>query len=320
MRRAWIIGGALGCLAFLTGLGVLAQEGLVADAPDPTSSELVLNLDLSQPLVRDGVALTLEGVATPGVGGEVSYQEAVDAIHAKVSALLGLADTPDALDALGAVLRITDEETLQSGALVLTARLDLADAASLAAAYGAGPASPVTPEGSPADPAGTPEMPVGESTTTPTEQPGTPGQILAEVRDDPDNPALYNQLGLAYAATGDTQEALPAFHRSAELYGPDAAGAEPRANIAAIYFMQGRHGDALKQYRLALQLDANYGLARYGSAACYEALGDTGQARAEYTAYLMLAPDGPLAQAARDAIARLGDGGGGATTPATGNP
>jgi len=296
------------CLLAVSAVAVgLAQDSLTAPVPPLRPAAMgggaALLLDLSQPMTRDGVGVLIEGVAVPGPDGKPRYEDAVSAIHAKALAVLGIPNTPEARESLGGVLRIVSEETRNSGALVVRAALDLRDAVTLVATYGNPPAAA---EPGTEGPAAT-TQPTGAGGVQPSAGGESPSvdELLAGLRAEPRNAGLYSQLGLAYASTGKTEEALIAFQRAAELFGADKAAAEPRCNIAAVYFSQGRYGDSLKQYKLALQVDPNLALAHYGAGATFEALGESGQARSEYTAYLVLESQGPMADAARAALARL---------------
>jgi len=295
------------CLLAVSAVAVgLAQDSLTAPVPPLRPASLgggaALLLDLSQPMTRDGVGILLEGVALPGPDGKPRYEDAIAAIHAKALAVLGIPNTPESRESLGGVVRIIGEETRGTGALVVRAGLDLRDAVTLVATYGNPPPTATTSEG----PGATTE-PTGTGGTQPPagQESASVDELLAGLRSEPRNAVLYNRLGLTYAATGKIDEALIAFQRAAELFGADKAAAEPRCNIAAVYFSRGRYGDALKQYKLALQVDPDFALAHYGAGAAYEALGESGQARSEYTAYLVLESQGPMADAARAALARL---------------
>ncbi len=300
------------CLALALAAGAgsallgLAQQQPAEHTPEPTEPPLAarLVLDTSAPLVSDGVGLFFEGLAVTGPDGAVRYAEATDAIHAKAIALLGLADTAECREALGDALRILSEQRNPDGNVVLRAVLDLPAARQLAADHAA--ASQAAPE----DPGGGPRPPtlaVGPS--QPADE-ASLEELLRLSRENPQDAEVMLRLGLRYAATGRASEAVVYFQQAADAWGMDPRAAEARSSLAAVYFVQRRIADALKQYRFALQVDPTYALAHYGSGACYEALGETARARAEYTAFLTLQPDGPLADAARAAMARLSGGGG----------
>lgn len=302
---------AVGMWLALSGGGLAVAEDNVSGAGGASSPAATLTVDLSVALAMEGAGLYLEGIAMRDEQGNMLYDGATATIHAKAIALLGLAETPEVHQALADRLRVVSEDLRDNGELHVRALLALTDAADLQAAHrvpadlpllgpaGAGTARP-TGAGAPAQ---GPE-PSGE-------------QLEALLRTSPDDPDILLRLGLSYAACGKPLEALAAFDRAAQLLGAAPKAAEARCNTAAVYFGQGRLVDALKQYRLALQVDANSALAHFGSAACYEALGEPGRSRSEYAAAIALEPAGALAESARAALARLGPdtAAGGPTTP-----
>jgi tetratricopeptide (TPR) repeat protein len=288
------------CLA-VSGAARAGAQGTAARPATPTTPATTLTVDLSVALAMEGAGLYFEGVAVRDAQGNMPYDDATATIHAKAIALLGLAETPEVHQTLADRLRIVSEDLRDNGELHVRALLALTDAADLQAAHRVPAGLPLLGGGSaPVDsPAG------GGTASAPGPEPSQE-QLEALLKASPDNPDLLLRLGLRYAASGKPMEALAAFDRAAQLLGASPKAAEARCNTAAVYFGQGRLVDALKQYRLALQVDANDALAHFGSGACYESLGEQGRARSEYAATLALAPDGPLAESARAALARLG--------------
>ncbi len=290
------------CLATAIAAGAAsALLGLAQQRPEPPGAPpAALVLDTSAPLVKDGVGLFFEGVAVTAPDGTVRYAEATDAIHSKAIALLGLTDTPECREALGVALRVISEQRGDDGTVILRAVIDLDPASDLGAGF-ATPSGPGGPDEGPRPPT----LAVGPAETADT---ATLEELLQLSRDNPQDPEIMLRLGIRYAATGRASEAVAYFQQAADTWGMDSRGAEARCNLAAVYFVQRRIADALKQYRFALQVDPAYALAHYGSGACYEALGETAKARAEYTAFLTIEPDTPLAEAARAAMNRLAGG------------
>lgn len=245
------------------------------------------------------VGLFAEGSAPTGSEGRSGHAAAAEAAQARLIALLGLADSVELRAELSRLVQIVTESVAGDRSIRVRAQLNLADALALVAHY---------------SPAARPDQ-IGPEIPQPT-TPTTRGRDLAQASEEqlrtvletaPDDPEALQALGLRMAASGRLVEALSLFDNALRALGSAPEAADVRCNIGAILFSQRRVADALEQYRLALQANANAALARYGSGACYEALGEVGKARAEYSATLFLVTEGSIAEAARSGLARLAD-------------
>lgn len=78
--------------------------------------------------------------------------------------------------------------------------------------------------------------------------------VLEKVRQKVDDAAVYSYLGAAYDQKGDKLNAIHAFEESLRL------NESPKGyyNLAVIYESVGRIDEAVREYRMALELDPNY--------------------------------------------------------------
>jgi tetratricopeptide (TPR) repeat protein len=95
---------------------------------------------------------------------------------------------------------------------------------------------------------------------------------------NPEYPAALNDVGYAYAYTGDFQKAFAAMDRYVALQ-PDEPN--PRDSYGELLRMAGKFEQALEQYRASIRIDPNFG-SEQGVADTYALMGREEDARAEY--------------------------------------
>ena len=95
---------------------------------------------------------------------------------------------------------------------------------------------------------------------------------------NPDYPAALNDVGYAYAYTGDFQKAFAAMDRYVALQ-PDEPN--PHDSYGELLRMAGKFEQALEQYRASIRIDPNFG-SEQGVADTYALMGREEDARAEY--------------------------------------
>ena len=100
--------------------------------------------------------------------------------------------------------------------------------------------------------------------------------------EDPENPALHYNIGLAHLEMGNSQEAIESFGRAVQL-APDHA--DSHANLAAALQAVGRLPEAYEEYSEAVRLRSdepsyyyNWGTALMAEGDCQEALDKLGRA------------------------------------------
>jgi tetratricopeptide (TPR) repeat protein len=81
--------------------------------------------------------------------------------------------------------------------------------------------------------------------------------------------------------------------------------AEKDVEVGDFYFKRKNYRAALDRYREALYYKNDDAVATFRLAVCQEKLGDTGEARKAYEAYLKILPQGPSAGEAQQALDRL---------------
>jgi hypothetical protein len=81
--------------------------------------------------------------------------------------------------------------------------------------------------------------------------------------------------------------------------------AQKDVEVGDFYFKRKNYRAALDRYREALYYKYDDAVATYRLAVCQEKLGDAGEARKAYEAYLKILPHGPFAEEAHQALGRL---------------
>jgi tetratricopeptide (TPR) repeat protein len=127
----------------------------------------------------------------------------------------------------------------------------------------------------------------------------------------PDSAAAYNGLATIYNAQKKFDEAAAASAKAAELAGGAAGAAGGGGNAEAIYnqgvilWNGGKYAEAKAQFEKAISLKPDMADAHYQLAMANLNLGQTDAAVAAFEGYLKVAPTGPHAEEAKNAIAAL---------------
>jgi tetratricopeptide (TPR) repeat protein len=95
---------------------------------------------------------------------------------------------------------------------------------------------------------------------------------------DPNYPAALNELGYAYAYSGDFEKGIAAMDRYVALE-PDQPN--PHDSYGEILRLAGKFDAALEQYRMSIRVDPNFG-SELGVADTYALMGKEEEAREEY--------------------------------------
>ena len=85
----------------------------------------------------------------------------------------------------------------------------------------------------------------------------------------------------------------------------DPHKAEKDVEVGDFYFKRTNYRAALDRYREALYYKYDDAVATFRIGVCQEKLGETGEARKAYEAYLKILPHGPFAGEAHKALTRL---------------
>jgi hypothetical protein len=110
---------------------------------------------------------------------------------------------------------------------------------------------------------------------------------LQALADDDKYATAYNQLGYAYARTGEYDKALTAFGRYIVLM-PDQPN--PHDSYAEALRLSGRFDEALEHYRMALKIDPTFYISQKELGETYSLMGEEETARAEYAKAIHDAP------------------------------
>ncbi len=132
---------------------------------------------------------------------------------------------------------------------------------------------------------------------------------------NPNEAALYNQLGNIYGAEKKIPEATEALNKAAQL--DPAMAAKANFNMGANLVNSGNSDQAADFFKKAIAADPNYADAHYQYGICLMGKASvdskTGKVTPppgtaeEFQKYLELKPDGPNAQSAKDMLASLGE-------------
>jgi predicted Zn-dependent protease len=113
----------------------------------------------------------------------------------------------------------------------------------------------------------------------------------------------YNNLGLAYEAQGNMSKAMDAYTDATKA---DKKCVQAYNNLGVLSFVQGKAVEAARQFRKALEIQADYLPAQFNLALTYEAVKDVKSAIEAYNAYLKLDTVSSWARLASESITRLG--------------
>ena len=103
---------------------------------------------------------------------------------------------------------------------------------------------------------------------------------------NPDYPAALNELGYAYAFSGDFEKGFAAMDRYVAL---EPEQPNPHDSYGEILRLAGKFDAALEQYRLSIKIDPNFG-SEIGVADTYAVMGREEDARDEYARAIVFAP------------------------------
>jgi tetratricopeptide (TPR) repeat protein len=103
---------------------------------------------------------------------------------------------------------------------------------------------------------------------------------------NPNYPAALNELGYAYAFSGDFEKGFAAMDRYVALE-PDQPN--PHDSYGEILRLAGKFDAALEQYRMSIKIDPNFG-SELGVADTYAVMGREDDARDEYARAIVFAP------------------------------
>lgn len=108
-----------------------------------------------------------------------------------------------------------------------------------------------------------------------------PGQRILEkaLRVDRNYPAALNEIGYAYAYTGDFEKAYRAMERYVKLLPKEP---NPQDSFGELSRMGGRFEAALEHYRAALKIDPKFFISQLGLGDTYAVMGEPAKAREEY--------------------------------------
>jgi tetratricopeptide (TPR) repeat protein len=124
----------------------------------------------------------------------------------------------------------------------------------------------------------------------------------------PSSAEAYNGLATIYNAQKKFDEAAAASAKAAELAGGTAGGgggAEAIYNQGVIFWNAGKYAEAKAQFEKAIALNPSMADAHYQLGMASLNLGQIPEAVAAFEGYLKVAPDGPHAAEAKNAIAAL---------------
>jgi predicted Zn-dependent protease len=103
----------------------------------------------------------------------------------------------------------------------------------------------------------------------------------------PNYPASINELGYAYAFSGDFQKGFAQMERYIAL---EPNQPNPHDSYGELLRLAGKFDEALAQYRLSIQIDPNFG-SELGVADTYAVMGNEAAAREEYERAIVFAVD-----------------------------
>jgi cytochrome c-type biogenesis protein CcmH/NrfG len=129
------------------------------------------------------------------------------------------------------------------------------------------------------------------------------------IEQNPNSADSYNGLAQALTAQKKSDEASAAAKKAAELMSSAPAGgggnAEQMVNQGKIFINAGNMADAKTQFQKAVAADPNHADAHFYLGNAWVGEGNFGEAVKEFETYLKLAPSGPNAKQAQDAVTAL---------------
>ena len=130
------------------------------------------------------------------------------------------------------------------------------------------------------------------------------------IEQNPNSADSYNGLAQALTAQKKSDEASAAAKKAAELMAastPAGGGgnAEQMVNQGKIFINAGNMADAKTQFQKAVAADPNHADAHFYLGNAWVGEGNFGEAVKEFETYLKLAPSGPNAKQAQDAVTAL---------------
>jgi tetratricopeptide (TPR) repeat protein len=117
-----------------------------------------------------------------------------------------------------------------------------------------------------------------------------------------DSPQVYSNAATIYLMRGNLKEAESHFLRALEM---DRNLIEPYVGLGDIYFQRSRPQQAVDMYRTALTMDPSLAMARFRLGMTYLSLNARQEAKQELESFLLLSPQGPEADKAREVLNML---------------
>ena len=114
-----------------------------------------------------------------------------------------------------------------------------------------------------------------------------------------DSPQTYSNAATIYLLRGNLKDAESHFLRALDL---DRNLIEAYVGLGDIYFQRSMPQQAVDMYRTALTLDPNLAMARFRLGMTYLSLNARQEAKQELESFLLLSPQGPEADKAREAL------------------
>ena len=117
-----------------------------------------------------------------------------------------------------------------------------------------------------------------------------------------DSPQTYSNAATIYLLRGNLKDAESHFLRALDL---DRNLIEPYVGLGDIYFQRSMPRQAVDMYRTALTMDPNLAMARFRLGMTYLSLNARQEAKQELESFLLLSPQGPEADKAREVLNTL---------------
>jgi tetratricopeptide (TPR) repeat protein len=117
-----------------------------------------------------------------------------------------------------------------------------------------------------------------------------------------DSPQTYSNAATIYLLRGNLKDAESHFLRALDL---DRNLIEPHVGLGDIYFQRSVPRQAVDMYRTALTMDPNLAMARFRLGMTYLSLNARQEAEQELESFLLLSPQGPEADKAREVLNML---------------